>query len=128
MRLWIRWVVIDVDSIDILIDALSVLGCDVTMQGSYAEDEQLPADFFTYWINDSDDGNHYDNQASSTNDYISLNFYSTSPNNTYSYIKQVKKLLKEKGFIVSGNGYNIASGVTTHYGRAIDVIYVEREV
>ena len=116
------------DSETLLLETLAPMGYPVKLQGSFSENDKYPDNFFTYWMDDSADGNHYDNEAVAVNDYISLYFYSTSPNNAYECIRQAKKLLKKQGFIVSGNGYNAYSGKDTHVGKALDLIYQAREV
>ena len=42
--------------------------------------------------------------------------------------KTVLSMLKENGFILSGNGYGTYSGVQSHTGRGIAATYLEREV
>ena len=116
------------DSETMLINTLTPLGYPIMLQGSLAENDSYPDNFFTYWIDDSEDSKHYDNETVRTNDYISLYFYSISPNNAFNSIKEAKKLLKKQGFIVSGNGYSAYSGKDSHVGRAIDLIYSESEV
>lgn len=111
---------------DKLIELLQTLCPEVHQQGSLTDD--WPADFFTFWERPSYDGAHYDNDSVSCVYEYDINFYSTEPANTYEYIKKAKKLLKQNGFIVSGNGYPISSGADTHTGRQIQATYLEMEV
>jgi hypothetical protein len=111
---------------DKLIELLKTLCGEVHQQGSLAD--VWPADFFTFWERPSYDGAHYDNNAVSCVYEYDINFYSTDPAKPYEYIRKAKKLLKENGFILSGNGYPVDSGVTTHTGRQIQASYLEREV
>ncbi len=46
---------------DTLIELLSSLGYEVYRQGSFAEGDQYPESFFTFWQTDSPDHAHYDN-------------------------------------------------------------------
>lgn len=108
---------------DELIRILSEFGYPVYLQGSLSPDEKFPNDFFTFWNNDSEDGSHYDNREHSTLYDYDVNFYSVSPNRVYDILRAAKHSLKEKGWIVSGDGYSLSSGVQTHDGRGIRAYY-----
>ena len=112
---------------DLLISLLQTICSEVGRQGSYTVDE-YPDRFLTYWERPSYDGSHYDNEAVSCVYEYDINFYSIDPSEPYDYIKRAKKLLKENGFILSGNGYGTYSGVQSHTGRGIAATYLEREV
>lgn len=112
---------------DFLIELLATFGFPVKQQGSLGENEAYPDSFFTFWNNDSYDGNHYDNDAISTIWSFDVNFYSTSPQLVNTMLVQAKALLKQNGFIVGGKGYDAASDEPTHTGRGITVLYLERE-
>ena len=111
---------------DLLLRLLESFGFPVYMQGSIGED--YPDNFFTFWERPSHDGSHYDNDAVSCIYEYDVNFYSVNPDYPYKYIRDVKKRLKENHFILSGNGYPVASDVETHTGRGIQAIFLEREV
>ena len=55
-----------------------------------------------------------------------MNFYSTNPEYVYTKTREAKKLLKENGFIVSGDGYSVMSDEPTHDGRGMNVMYLRR--
>lgn len=111
---------------DKLIELLQSICSEVYQQGSVTGD--YPDDFFTFWERPSYDGKHYDNDAISCVYEYDINFYSIDNAKTYEYIKKAKKLLKQNGFIVSGNGYPVPSGADTHTGRQIQATYLEMEV
>lgn len=111
---------------DKLIELLTTLCPKVYVQGDAPE--TWDDDFFTFWERPSYDGSHYDNDAVSCVYEYDVNFYSTDPAKPYEYIRKAKKLLKQNGFILSGNGYPISSGADTHTGRQIQATYLEREV
>lgn len=98
------------------------------MQGTLAPDESYPDHFFTWWERTSYDGSHYDDKAVNCVYDYDINFYSIDPSYPYKYIREAKKLLKENGFILSGNGGAVASDEPTHTGRTIEALYSEREV
>lgn len=108
---------------DLLIGLLETFGYPVIRQGSLGEDEDYPDNFFTFWNNDSYDGNHYDNDNISDIYDFDVNFYSTDPEATYTKLRDAKQLLKSNGFIVSGDGYDVASDESTHTGRGINATY-----
>lgn len=109
---------------DLLIETLETFGYPVIKQGSLGPEEDYPENFFTYWDNTSYDGSHYDNSdVSCVYDY-DVNFYSIDPDNTYSKLREAKKLLKQKQFIISGDGYDVGSDEPTHTGRGINALYL----
>ena len=112
---------------DRLIELLEGFGYPVIRQGSLTEDDSYPDDFFTFWNNDSYDSNYYDNLASSTIYGYDVNFYSNSPDNTYNKLREAIKLLRSEGFIISGDGYDVASDEDTHTGRGVNVLYLKKE-
>lgn len=98
-------------------------GYPVYLQGSMSEDDTYPDHFFTYWINESNDASHYDNDGSAIVWNYDLNFYSNDPLKVHSTVLNIKTLLKQNGFIVSGGGYSVMSDESTHTGRGINVLY-----
>lgn len=112
---------------DLLIDILSEFGFPVILQGSMLEEEKYPDHFFTFWNNSSYSGSHYDNDEKSVVYDYDVNFYSINPEWTYSKLREAKRLLKQNGFIISGDGYSVASDETTHDGRGINVLYLKGE-
>lgn len=104
----------------------SEYGYPVFLQGSMSSDEAYPDHFFTYWINDSNGDSHYDdNEHAIVWDY-DLNFYSSDPLKAHGMLLEVKALLKQNNFTVSGGGYSVMSDETTHTGRGINVLYREQ--
>lgn len=109
---------------DRLIELLSTYGYPVIRQGSLGEDEPYPDNFFTFWNNDSSDHSNYDNDVNSTLYDYDVNFYSNSPTNTYDVLRQAITLLKANGFIISGDGYDVASDEDSHTGRGVRALYI----
>ena len=101
-------------------------GYPVYLQGSMSADTSYPDHFFTYWINDSDGDSHYDNDESALVWDYDLNFYSNDPLKAHSMLLEVKNILKQNKFTVSGGGYSVMSDVSTHTGRGINVLYREQ--
>lgn len=95
------------------------------MQGSLLPDEPYPDSFFTFWNNFSEGENYYDNDEKSAVYSYDVNFYSTNPELIYTKLREVKRLLKENGFIVSGDGHSVVSDEPTHDGRGLDVLYLK---
>lgn len=110
---------------DLLIETLSKLGFPVRLQGSVAPDEPFPDNFFTFWERSSDGESYYDNLEYSTVFEYDVNFYSSDPENVYGCLRKAITLLKDAGFIVSGQGRSIPSGVQTHDGRGVTVKYLK---
>lgn len=113
--------------VDKLIETLEGLDYPVFRQGSMSQGQQYPNAFFTYWNGSTDDGSHYDNRAIKIIWEFDVNFYATSPNLVEEQLLAAKAALTEKGFIVSGVGYDVASDEPTHTGRGFEAVFIELE-
>lgn len=111
---------------DLLINTLSTFGYPVMLQGSLLPDEPYPDNFFTFWNNSSSDGTHYDNTAATMLYQYEVNFYSNNPANVYDVLRAAITRLRAAGFVISGDGYNVASDEPTHDGRGVDVEFLRR--
>lgn len=112
----------------LLIDCVSGFGFPVFLQGSIADDEAYPDSFFTYWNNETESLNYYDNEETQIIWDFDLNFYTNAPETIDSTIAQAKQQLKAAGFIVGGAGYDVLSDEPSHTGRGINPIYIERMI
>lgn len=112
---------------DLLIQTLEPFGYPVRRQGSFGAEEQYPDHFFTFWNNTTYDDSFYDNADFKTVWDFDLNFYSVDPELPYEMLKRAKEALKEKSFIVSGQGYDVASDEPTHMGRGMNISKIETE-
>lgn len=110
---------------DTLIALLETLTYPVYRQGSFSETDQYPESFFTFWNNDSPDHAHYDNENYGTDWNFSVNFYSVDPALTYSVISAARILLKQNGWVVPSQGYDVRSDEPSHTGRGLTVFYLE---
>ena len=111
---------------DNLITILETFGYPVRLQGSFAEDEEYPESFFTFWNNDTSDGSHYDNNPINYVWDFDVNFYSIDPDLVNTILLEAKTKLRSSGWIVSGKGHDVASDEPTHTGRGIHAVYIER--
>lgn len=110
---------------DLLIDILNHFDLPVIRQGSMADDDEYPKEFFTFWNNDSNDESHYDNVAVSTVWDFDVNFYSSDPGNVNKMVTKAINELRHAGFIISGKGYDVGSDEPTHTGKGVNVLYLE---
>lgn len=108
---------------DLLISVLETLGYPVAMQGSFLPDAAYPNSFFTYWNDSADGDSFYSNEENAIIWQYSVYFYSVDPDLVSSKLLEAKKLLIDKGFIISGAGYSVMSDEPTHTGRAITVLF-----
>lgn len=108
-----------------LITLLETFKYPVRLQGSLSKDELYPDTFFTFWNDETEDSSHYDNDAIAFVWTFTIYFYSTSPTLVNTVLLQLRKLLKENGWIVPGVGYDVPSDEQTHTGRAIDVMFIQ---
>ena len=110
---------------DLLISTLEAFGYPVMLQGSLLPNEPYPDNFFTFWNNGSSDGTHYDNAAASVIYRYEVNFYSNNPANVYDVLRAAITSLRAAGFIISGDGYSVASDEPTHDGRGVMANYLK---
>ncbi len=83
---------------DKLIEILESYGYPVRRQGSLAENEEYPDDFFTFWNADSYDSSRYDGKTCGIVWDFDVNFYSSNPAHTYFVLESARKKLKSRGF------------------------------
>ena len=108
---------------DLLIETLGALGYPVKLQGSMLPDESYPDHFFTFWNDSADGTSYYSNNETAIVWAYSINFYSVNSMLVNSKLLEAKALLKSKGWIVSGAGYDVMSDEPTHTGRGITALY-----
>lgn len=107
---------------------LETFGLPIFLQGSLNEGQAYPDNFFTFWNDRTEDGAHYDNDAISFVWSFSVNYYTLNGNadKIDDILGEVRQLFKENGWIIDGVGYDVATDEPTHIGRAIDVLYVQK--
>ena len=111
--------------VDSLIEILESVGYPVYRQGSMSDDATYPDTFFTFWNNDSPDHAYYDNKDYGTVWVFNVYVYSNDPELTYSALGEARTALKNAGWIVPSNGYDVPSDEETHTGRGLEVAYLE---
>lgn len=111
---------------ELLLRVLNGFEYDVMRQGSLPENAPYPETFFTFWNNDSADGNHYDGKEASVVWDYDVNLYSSDPALTYSLLEDAITRLKGNGFIITGRGHDVASDEITHTGRGVNVLFFEK--
>lgn len=118
----------------ILIDALETITDSDTnkpypihLQGSLLPNEPYPESFFTFWNNGSESDEFYSNKEGQIIHYFDLNFYSSKlAGDIEDIFTSAIAALKDAGFIVSGNGFDVPSDESSHTGRGVDLIYIEQ--
>lgn len=111
---------------DLLIQTLEPLGFPIFQQGTLGENEPYPESFFTFWNNTVDGSEFYDNEEHSYIWDFDLSFYSSDPTLVNTQLIEAKRLLRSKGFVVTGKGYDVMSDEVTHTGRGIHVLKIEK--
>ena len=112
---------------DLLINTLlELFGYPVRLQGSLGANEPYPDHFFTFWNTSSNSDGFYDNVETNIEYKYRVCFYSNDPEAVYTKLREAVKALKAVGFIISGDGYSVASDEPTHDGRAVDVTFLKR--
>lgn len=109
----------------LLVDTLEALGYPVYLQGTFAEDDEYPPAFITFFTLSSDDAAHYDNESVGTSWEYQVIFYSNDPRLTATVPNEIRTALKAAGFIPQGRGRDIPSDEPTHTGWAMEFYYLE---
>ena len=113
--------------VDDLIEILETFGYPVDRQGSYQQGQAYPKSFFTFWNGSTTDGpSHYDNRPIRTIWSFDVNFYSTDPALVEASLLDARDKLREHGWIIDGQGYDVASDEPTHIGRGFEAIFMEK--
>lgn len=110
-----------------LIEILESTGIEVYEQGSITDTESYPDNFFTYWNDETEDAEHYDNKGHACIWYFTVDFYSINPLVCTTMLLKAKELLVKNGWTVDGKGKDIYSDSKNHSGRRIEAIYKEKE-
>ena len=110
-----------------MIDLLETFEYPVYRQGSFSEEQEYPEHFFTFWNNRSPDHAHYSNRSYGTEWDFDVFFYSVDPELTYSVLSSARDLLKFNNWIVPSNGYDVNSDQPSHFGRGIQILFLETE-
>lgn len=109
----------------LLIETLEATSYPVYLQGTMAEDEAYPDSFITFFVIDSNDAAHYDNESTGTAWEYQVIFYSSDPRLVEAVPKDIRSRLKAAGFIPRGRGRDIPSDEPTHTGWAMEYYYLE---
>ena len=107
---------------------LQTFGLPIFLQGSLNKNSAYPSSFFTYWNDTTEDNAHYDNDAIAFNWQFTIYYYTQNENAAQmdGVFLQIRNLFKQNGWIMTGVGYDVPSDEPTHIGRAIDVLYVQK--
>lgn len=103
-------------------------GLPARRQGSLSPKKGYPAEFFTFWNNESDGVADYDNRSHATVWVYDVNFYSTDPERVHAVTLSAIELLRDHGWIIDGKGADVPSDEITHTGRGFTAYFREREV
>lgn len=110
----------------LLITTLESFNYPLYLQGSLSNDDEYPDSFFTYWNNSTADESFYDNSETETIWDFDLNFYSNDPVLVNSVLLEAKQQLKAVGFIPDGSGYDVLSDESSHLGRGMNLLFIEK--
>lgn len=110
---------------DKLINVLESLNYPYFQQGTMNQEEGYPDSYFTFKNMNTSGDAFYNNEEHKTIWLFIVAFYSNNPDLIEKELLNAKKKLKEKGFIVSGKGYDVESDEPTQTGRGIVVKIIE---
>lgn len=103
-------------------EAFEKMGVPYYRQGSYGGNEES---YFTFWNIRTPEKQFYDNAPHGAEWKWAVYFYTRKPQEVYTKVDELSIILKEKGFIVDGRGFDIPSDEPGYIGRYITATYVE---
>ena len=110
---------------DKLIKLLEPLGYPVRLHGSLNPDEEYPETFFTFWNFETPEGSFYDNAAHEAIWGFWLYLYSDDASVLEKVLEEARHVLITNNWSADSRGEDVASDVSTHTGRMIEVYYIE---
>ena len=110
---------------DEIVSILEGLNYPVFQQGTMNQEEGYPDSYFTFKNMNTTGDSFYDNGEHKIIWLFVVAFYSNNPELVDTELLNAKNKLKEKGFIVSGKGYDVESDEPTQTGRGIAVKKIE---
>lgn len=113
--------------LELLYNTLKQFNLPIYLQGSIGADEKYPDHFITYWIPDSTDSSHYNNNVHTVDWYVTVIYYTNDMNTIMSKSAEILSALRAVGFIPQGKGNFIPSDEATHTGWTMDLIYCETQ-
>ncbi len=113
---------------NIVYTALATLGYEVREQGTFSDDEVLPATFITYNLISKSDIRHSDNEATSNVSRVQVALYSTDPAIKQAADGTLFTVMKAAGFMRAGGRDLPFDPSTGHYGYACDYRLHQEEV
>lgn len=111
---------------DKIIDALSPLGLNPKLQGSYETAAHLPNSFATYYIPDTQILETYDNKPYKIGYTININYYSSNMSDINTVPDKIFDTMIAAGFTAEDVGYD--GGLdkeTNHYSWLMEFNYVQ---
>lgn len=108
-----------------LLETLQSFGYPVYKQGTLGPDAEYDPAFFTFWNFQGDEDSNYDNNPVACAWGYWVYFYSNDELLFDTVIPQVRKLLKENGFILDGREIDLPSDKITHTGKQMTVYKIE---
>ncbi len=97
----------------------------VYLQGTIEPFEEYPDTFVTFFTNDTEDTEFFDNKVHSIDWTFSVILYSNEPDVIEYKPAEIIAALKAEGFIPQGRGRDIPSDVPTHTGWAMEFVITE---
>ena len=110
--------------IDIYKD-LNPTGFEVYQQGTVPK-QNIPDSYITVWNDSSTDNLNVDNSTKAVEYSFTVIHYTKDLGNLYTQTEAIISLLKAKGYVIDGRGFDIESGVEDYSARCIEVTKIEK--
>lgn len=117
-----------IDVKESLVTLLRASKFPVFQQGDFGDSSQYPPAFVTYWNNETNGESYYDDKNHRCVWRFTVYFYSNDKDLTNTVLLQIINTLTAGGWEIDGKGYDVPSDRNDFTGRAVDVLFIEREV
>lgn len=104
-----------------LIKLLEPLGYDISLQGSYNDNDEYPDTFITFWNYATEYLGYYNNEPTRAAYGYWIYLYSNDPQKVEDGVNQMLSIFEKAGWSITNVGEDMPSGVPTHTGRMIEV-------
>ena len=110
--------------VNIYNDLEEVTGLIAYQQGTVPK--EMPESYVTVWNTSSLDNLNANNKTISVEYEFTVIYYTTDWKNIYTKTEEMISLLKAKGYVIDGRGFDIDSGMEDYVARCIEVSKIEK--
>lgn len=105
---------------------LKDMGLMVRQQGNIPPPPNMPTSYITFLNTSSLDSLNVDNKTVEVEYEFTVIYYTSEWETLYTKMEEIISLLKTKGYVIDGMGYDIDSGLDDYSARCVEVSKIEK--